>query len=154
MPAPWSSWQEEAAADFCTGKAERLEVARSRVISGLALLRAAMHEAQAEMAVGSTGRASGFNQADEVDGKKETLTVPRRCLNPPCVHLCPWGGGGQDNTKTGSRASIMTCVRADQNAASSVTGMFSSGRPWAVPAQAKSNAPAAGPPRPGRPGVT
>lgn len=29
-----------------------------------------------------------------VDGKEETLTIPRRCMhcqNPPCADLCPWG---------------------------------------------------------------
>ncbi|MBS3809188.1 MAG: 4Fe-4S dicluster domain-containing protein [Desulfobacterales bacterium] len=34
----------------------------------------------------------------EVDGKKETLTIPRRCMhcvNPPCVNLCPWGAARQ-----------------------------------------------------------
>lgn len=47
---------------------EKLDPAdRSRVISGLELLRAAMHEAKADMAAGSTGRAPGFNQTDEVD---------------------------------------------------------------------------------------
>lgn len=47
---------------------EKLDPAdRSRVISGLELLRAAMHEAKTEMAAGSIGSASGFNQTDEVD---------------------------------------------------------------------------------------
>ncbi|MBS3809189.1 MAG: winged helix-turn-helix transcriptional regulator [Desulfobacterales bacterium] len=40
---------------------------RSRVISGLELLRAAMHEAKAEVEDGRVGSASGFNQKDEVD---------------------------------------------------------------------------------------
>ncbi|MFP3980344.1 MAG: 4Fe-4S dicluster domain-containing protein [Desulfobacterales bacterium] len=34
----------------------------------------------------------------EVDGKKEKLTIPRRCMhcvNPPCVNLCPWGAARQ-----------------------------------------------------------
>jgi Fe-S-cluster-containing dehydrogenase component len=29
-----------------------------------------------------------------IDGKEETLTIPRRCMhcqNPPCADLCPWG---------------------------------------------------------------
>ncbi|MDZ7698475.1 MAG: 4Fe-4S dicluster domain-containing protein [Deltaproteobacteria bacterium] len=29
-----------------------------------------------------------------VDGKEQTLTIPRRCMhcqNPPCADLCPWG---------------------------------------------------------------
>ena len=47
---------------------EKLDPAdRSRVISGLELLRAAMHEAKADMAAGSTGSTPGFNKAREED---------------------------------------------------------------------------------------
>ncbi len=34
----------------------------------------------------------------EVFGKKEQITIPRRCMhcvNPPCVKLCPWGSAKQ-----------------------------------------------------------
>ncbi|MFP4668377.1 MAG: 4Fe-4S dicluster domain-containing protein [Desulfobacterales bacterium] len=34
----------------------------------------------------------------EVDGSKETINIPRRCMhcvNPPCVNLCPWGAARQ-----------------------------------------------------------
>jgi formate dehydrogenase iron-sulfur subunit len=33
-----------------------------------------------------------------VNGKEETLTVPRRCMhcqNPPCADLCPWGAASK-----------------------------------------------------------
>lgn len=38
----------------------------------------------------------------EVNGKQETLTIPRRCMhcqNPPCANLCPWGAA--DKTENG-----------------------------------------------------
>ncbi|MFP3998858.1 MAG: 4Fe-4S dicluster domain-containing protein [Desulfobacterales bacterium] len=34
----------------------------------------------------------------EVNGGKETINIPRRCMhcvNPPCVNLCPWGAARQ-----------------------------------------------------------
>lgn len=34
----------------------------------------------------------------EINGRKETFTIPRRCMhcvNPPCVNLCPWGAAKQ-----------------------------------------------------------
>jgi Fe-S-cluster-containing dehydrogenase component len=34
----------------------------------------------------------------EVNGSKETINIPRRCMhcvNPPCVNLCPWGAAKQ-----------------------------------------------------------
>jgi Fe-S-cluster-containing dehydrogenase component len=38
----------------------------------------------------------------EMNGKQETLTIPRRCMhcqNPPCANLCPWGAA--DKTENG-----------------------------------------------------
>ena len=34
----------------------------------------------------------------KVNGKEETLTIPRRCMhcqNPPCADLCPWGAASK-----------------------------------------------------------
>ncbi len=47
-----------------------------------------------------------------IDGKTETLNIPRRCMhcvNPPCVNLCPWGSARQ--YKNGiSRIDPKTCL--------------------------------------------
>lgn len=48
----------------------------------------------------------------EVNGKKQTINIPRRCMhcvNPPCVNLCPWGAARQ--FKNGiSRIDYNTCL--------------------------------------------
>lgn len=40
-----------------------------------------------------------YASATTKEGKKITLTIPRRCMhcqNPPCVKLCPWGAAKQE----------------------------------------------------------